>query len=70
MTIDDILDYDISANVERKKSRALPRGAISIEFTYIFALTSLSYADLALPYSLRISVYVWLLYVLYPTCKR
>ncbi|KAF8911748.1 hypothetical protein CPB85DRAFT_1561735 [Mucidula mucida] len=31
MTIDDILDYDIDANVERTKKRALPRGAISIE---------------------------------------
>ncbi len=29
-----------------------------------------SYADLALLFSLRISMYVWPLYVLYPTCKR
>ncbi len=36
MTIDDILDYDIDANVERTKNRALPRGAISIERAWLF----------------------------------
>ncbi|KAK0452935.1 uncharacterized protein EV420DRAFT_1697675 [Desarmillaria tabescens] len=36
MTIDDILDYDIDANVERTKNRALPRGAISIERVWLF----------------------------------
>ncbi len=36
MTIDDILDYDIDANVERTKKRALPRGAISIERAWLF----------------------------------
>lgn len=36
MTIDDILDRDIDANVERTKNRALPRGAISIERAWLF----------------------------------
>ena len=36
MTIDDILDYDIDANVERTKNRALPRGAISIKRAWLF----------------------------------
>ncbi|KAK0234480.1 hypothetical protein EDD85DRAFT_910449 [Armillaria nabsnona] len=90
MTIHDILDYDIDANVERTKNRALPRGAISLvelrspsrdwclfglqcsesRRVSILALTSLSYADLALPFSLRISMYVRPLHVLYPTCKH
>ncbi|KAK0502248.1 UbiA prenyltransferase family-domain-containing protein [Armillaria luteobubalina] len=75
MTIDDILDYDIDTNVERTKNRALPRGAISIERAWLFfALqvvigVSLAYRVLS-PDALRISMYVWPLYVLYPTCKR
>ncbi|SJL15626.1 uncharacterized protein ARMOST_19129 [Armillaria ostoyae] len=36
MTIDDILDYDIDANVERTKNRALPRGAIGIKRAWLF----------------------------------
>ncbi len=36
MTIDDILDYDIDAHVERTKARAIPRGAISIERAWLF----------------------------------
>ncbi|PBK98388.1 UbiA-domain-containing protein [Armillaria gallica] len=75
MTIDDILDYDIDANVERTKNRALPRGAISIERAWLFLAlqvvigVSLAYKVLS-PDALRISMYVWPLYVLYPTCKR
>ncbi|KAG7440961.1 UbiA-domain-containing protein [Guyanagaster necrorhizus] len=75
MTIDDILDYDIDANVERTKNRALPRGAISIERAWLFfALQVVIGVFLAFkvlsPGALRISMYVWPLYVLYPTCKR
>ncbi|KAK0234487.1 UbiA prenyltransferase family-domain-containing protein [Armillaria nabsnona] len=75
MTIDDILDYDIDANVERTKNRALPRGAISIERAWLFFALQvvigifLAYEVLS-PDALRISMYVWPLYVLYPTCKR
>ncbi|KAK0452963.1 UbiA prenyltransferase family-domain-containing protein [Desarmillaria tabescens] len=75
MTIDDILDYDIDANVERTKNRALPRGAISIERAWLFFALQvvigvfLAYKVLS-PDALRISMYVWPLYVLYPTCKR
>ncbi|KAK0440049.1 UbiA prenyltransferase family-domain-containing protein [Desarmillaria tabescens] len=75
MTIDDILDYDIDAKVERTKNRPLPRGAISIERAWLFfALQAvigvfLAYKVLS-PDARRISMYVWPLYVLYPTCKR
>ncbi|KAK0440541.1 UbiA prenyltransferase family-domain-containing protein [Armillaria borealis] len=75
MTIDDILDYDIDANVERTKNRALPRGAISIERAWLFFALQvvigvfLAYKVLS-PDALRISMCVWPLYVLYPTCKR
>ncbi|KAK0440574.1 UbiA prenyltransferase family-domain-containing protein [Armillaria borealis] len=75
MTIDDILDYDIDANVERTKNRALPRGAISIERAWLFFALQvvigvfLAYKVLS-PDALRVSMYVWPLYVLYPTCKR
>jgi 4-hydroxybenzoate polyprenyltransferase len=36
MTIDDLLDHDIDALVERTKNRALPRGAISLVRAWIF----------------------------------
>ncbi|KAJ7491570.1 hypothetical protein B0H11DRAFT_2398963 [Mycena galericulata] len=36
MVIDDLLDYDIDALVERTKTRALPRGAISLERAWLF----------------------------------
>lgn len=36
MTIDDLLDYDIDALVERTKGRALPRGAISVQKAWCF----------------------------------
>ncbi|KAF9030133.1 UbiA prenyltransferase [Hymenopellis radicata] len=75
MTIDDILDYDIDANVERTKKRALPRGAISIERAWLFFAmqvvigVALAYKVLSAD-ALAISMTVWPLYVLYPTCKR
>ncbi|KIY65650.1 UbiA-domain-containing protein [Cylindrobasidium torrendii FP15055 ss-10] len=75
MTIDDVLDYDIDAKVERTKKRAIPRGAITIERAWLFfalqviigvalAFTMLSHE------ALLISMTVWPLYVIYPTCKR
>lgn len=36
MTIDDLLDYDIDALVERTKFRPIPRGAISLPRAWIF----------------------------------
>ncbi|KAJ6544317.1 UbiA prenyltransferase [Mycena capillaripes] len=75
MTIDDLLDYDIDALVERTKNRALPRGAISLGRAWLFfgmqvalgvylAFTTLSRT------ALYTSMAVWPLYVIYPTCKR
>ncbi|KAJ6473149.1 UbiA prenyltransferase [Mycena sanguinolenta] len=75
MTIDDLLDYDIDAQVERTKNRALPRGAISLSRAWIFfgiqvvsglylATTTLSAA------ALYASMPAWPLYIIYPTCKR
>ncbi|KAJ7499861.1 UbiA prenyltransferase [Mycena latifolia] len=75
MTIDDLLDYDIDALVERTKTRALPRGAISLERAWLFfgmqvvlgvylAVTTLSRT------ALYTSMAVWPLYIIYPTCKR
>ncbi|KAJ6615459.1 UbiA prenyltransferase [Mycena sp. CBHHK59/15] len=75
MTIDDLLDYDIDALVERTKTRALPRGAISLDRACLFfslqvflgvclAMTTLSST------ALYTSMLVWPLYIIYPTCKR
>jgi 4-hydroxybenzoate polyprenyltransferase len=36
MTIDDLLDRDIDARVERTKNRPLPRGAISPGRAWLF----------------------------------
>jgi 4-hydroxybenzoate polyprenyltransferase len=36
MTIDDLMDYDIDALVERTRNRPLPRGAISLGRAWIF----------------------------------
>ncbi|KAK0214576.1 UbiA prenyltransferase family, partial [Armillaria fumosa] len=75
MTVDDILDYDIDANVERTKNRQVLRSAISIERAWLFFPLQvvigvfLAYKILSFD-ALRISMYVWPLYVLYPTCKR
>ncbi|KAF7371807.1 4-hydroxybenzoate polyprenyltransferase, mitochondrial [Mycena venus] len=60
MTIDDILDHDIDKLVARTKNRALPRGAISLERAWLL------FGEKAL----YISMTVWPLYIIYPTCKR
>ncbi|KAJ7216568.1 UbiA prenyltransferase [Mycena pura] len=75
MTIDDILDHDIDALVERTKDRALPRGAISIRRAWLFfALQVVLGIYLATKVLSRTALYasmaVWPLYILYPTCKR
>ncbi|THH07899.1 hypothetical protein EW146_g9171 [Bondarzewia mesenterica] len=36
MTIDDLLDYDVDAKVERTRNRPIPRGAISLERAWLF----------------------------------
>ncbi|EEB94881.1 hypothetical protein MPER_06235 [Moniliophthora perniciosa FA553] len=75
MTIDDILDYDIDEKVERTKNRCIPRGAITLQRAWLFfALQVVLGVYMAFRFlgidSLRISMVVWPLYVLYPTCKR
>ncbi|KAJ6608072.1 UbiA prenyltransferase [Mycena sp. CBHHK59/15] len=75
MTIDDLLDYDVDALVERTRHRAIPRGAISVERAWMFfslqvvigiyaATTFLS------PTAFYVSATVYPLYIIYPTCKR
>ncbi|KAF7319436.1 hypothetical protein HMN09_00282100 [Mycena chlorophos] len=75
MTIDDILDYDIDALVERTKERAIPRGAISVPRAWtFFALQVLLGITLTFwllsRTALLVSMTVWPLYIIYPTCKR
>ncbi|KAF7329879.1 hypothetical protein MKEN_00251600 [Mycena kentingensis (nom. inval.)] len=75
MTIDDILDSDIDGLVERTKGRALPRGAISLPRAWtFFAIQCILGTALAIHLlsrtSLLISMAVWPLYIIYPTCKR
>lgn len=36
MTIDDVLDYDVDALVDRTRNRAIPRGAISVQRAWLF----------------------------------
>ena len=90
MTVDDILDADIDALVERTKDRPLPRGAISPPRACIFfafqviiglylAFTCLSptayvtspriFFSNSPPPSLRVSMFAWPIYIIYPTCK-
>lgn len=38
MTIDDLLDYDVDALVERTRFRAIPRKAISLPRAWLFFL--------------------------------
>ncbi|KAJ6610484.1 UbiA prenyltransferase [Mycena sp. CBHHK59/15] len=75
MTIDDLLDYDIDALVERTKNRPLPRGAISLERAWLFfglqvVLGVYLAATILSRTALYTSMIVWPLYIIYPTCKR
>ncbi|KAJ7740589.1 UbiA prenyltransferase [Mycena metata] len=75
MTIDDLLDHDIDALVERTKGRAIPRGAISLVRAWLFfglqVVSGVYLATRALsPTALYTSMSVWPLYIIYPTCKR
>ncbi|KAJ7869592.1 UbiA prenyltransferase family, partial [Mycena olivaceomarginata] len=75
MTIDDILDRDVDGLVARTKGRALPRGAISLERAWLFFTIQVALGIyLAInclgETSLYISMTVWPLYIIYPTCKR
>ena len=36
MTIDDVLDHDVDALVDRTRNRAIPRGAISLQRAWLF----------------------------------
>ncbi|KAJ7481631.1 UbiA prenyltransferase [Mycena latifolia] len=74
MSIDDLLDYDIDALVERTKDRALPRGAISLARAWMFfGLQVVIGVYLAIKVLSKTALYtsmaVWPLYVIYPTCK-
>ncbi|KAJ6588465.1 UbiA prenyltransferase [Mycena capillaripes] len=75
MAIDDLLDYDIDALVERTKERPLPRGAISLSRAWIFfgtqVVVGVYLAIKVLSHTaLYTSMLVWPLYIIYPTCKR
>ncbi|KAJ7057092.1 UbiA prenyltransferase [Mycena amicta] len=75
MTIDDILDYDIDALVERTKDRAIPRGAISLPRAWTFfaiqvVLGVFLASRMLSRTALFVSMAVWPLYIIYPTCKR
>ncbi|KAF8208311.1 UbiA prenyltransferase [Mycena galopus ATCC 62051] len=75
MTIDDLLDYDIDALVERTKERPLPRGAICLGRAWCFfglqVAMGIYLAFKVLSHTaLYISMVVWPLYIIYPTCKR
>ncbi|KAJ7037625.1 UbiA prenyltransferase [Mycena alexandri] len=75
MTIDDLLDYDIDALVERTKHRAIPRGAISLERAWVFfclqtALGIYCAVTFLTPTALSVAATVSPLYIIYPTCKR
>ncbi|KAK7443756.1 Para-hydroxybenzoate--polyprenyltransferase, mitochondrial precursor (PHB:polyprenyltransferase) [Stygiomarasmius scandens] len=75
MAIDDLLDHDIDSMVRRTQYRPIPRGAISITKASIFvgvqAVTGIYLATFVLPRrTMHISMCVWPLYIIYPTCKR
>ncbi|KAK7053742.1 mitochondrial 4-hydroxybenzoate polyprenyltransferase [Favolaschia claudopus] len=75
MTIDDLLDYDIDAMVERTKNRPIPRGDITVVRAWIFfciqvVLGTYLATKILSKTALFVSMTVWPLYIIYPTCKR
>lgn len=75
MTIDDILDADIDALVERTKFRPIPRGAICPSLAWLFfsiqVLLAIFLAPLYLSRNaLTVAMFAAPLYIIYPTCKR
>ncbi|KAF8880787.1 UbiA prenyltransferase [Infundibulicybe gibba] len=75
MTIDDLLDADVDALVERTKMRPLPRGAISPVHAWLFFLLQATFGvylstKFLSSTALRVSMFAWPLYLIYPTCKR
>jgi len=75
MTIDDVLDYDVDALVDRTRNRAIPRGAISVQRAWLFfalqVVIGVYIANTTLrPTTMHMSMFAWPIYVLYPTCKR
>ncbi|KAK7042364.1 mitochondrial 4-hydroxybenzoate polyprenyltransferase [Favolaschia claudopus] len=75
MTIDDLLDHDIDGLVERTKERPLPRKAISLDRAWLFfgcqVVVGVYLAKMVLSHqALYVSMTVWPLYIIYPTCKR
>ncbi|THU89212.1 UbiA prenyltransferase [Dendrothele bispora CBS 962.96] len=75
MAIDDVLDHDIDAMVRRTEKRPIPRGSISVIRASIFvglqAIAGIYLATNILSQrTIRISMCVWPLYIIYPTCKR
>ncbi|KAJ7629444.1 hypothetical protein DFH06DRAFT_1441434 [Mycena polygramma] len=74
MTVDDLLDHDIDALVERTKNRAIPRGAISLVRAWMFfglqVVAGVFLATRTLSTTaLYVSMPAWPLYIIYPTCK-
>ncbi|KAJ7161617.1 UbiA prenyltransferase [Mycena filopes] len=75
MTIDDLLDHEFDAMVVRTKGRAIPRGAISLGRAWTFFGLQVVFG-VVLAYkilyrtALLISMSVWPLFIIYPTCKR
>ncbi|KAJ6482074.1 UbiA prenyltransferase [Mycena vitilis] len=75
MTVDDLLDHDIDALVERTKNRALPRGAITLVRAWMFFALQVVWGVFLAKRTLsttalHVSMPAWPLYIIYPTCKR
>ncbi|KAF9063404.1 UbiA prenyltransferase family-domain-containing protein [Rhodocollybia butyracea] len=75
MTIDDVLDHDIDAQVTRTKSRAIPRGSISLDRAWLFFSMQIVlgvYLARALldPVSSAFGLAAFPIFIIYPTCKR
>jgi 4-hydroxybenzoate polyprenyl transferase len=75
MTIDDLLDYDVDAEVERTRNRPIPRGAISPARAWLFfAAQVVIGVHFAVKFLSKNSLYVamvtWPMYIIYPDLKR